>query len=112
MGLTYGYSVTNITAFSNASTLLFETLQFQSLAGPSALSGIRSSKIIPTFTYNTVNNPMNPTQGKSLYLGLTVEGLGGNVRTISPVIEAKYFRPHYHGRNVIALHFTSAFATG
>ena len=59
-----------------------------------------------------MNNPVNPTQGKSLYLGLTVEGLGGNVRTISPVMEAKYFRPHYHGRNVIALHFLSSFATG
>src|SRR6185295_3974053 len=35
-----------------------------------------------------------------------------NVRTLSPVMDAKYFRPHYHGRNVIALHFTSAFATG
>jgi outer membrane protein insertion porin family len=112
VGITYGYSVTSIKAFSSASTLLFETLQFQSLAGPSALEGIRSSKIIPSFTYNTVNNPINPTQGKSLSLYLTVEGLGGNVRTISPVMEARYFRPHYRGRNVIALRFTSAFATG
>ncbi len=112
IGLTYGYSVTNITAFSNASTLLFEALQFQSLAGPSAFSGINSSKFIPTFNYNTVDNPINPHTGKSLYLGLNFEGAGGNVRTISPVLEAKYFRPNYHGRNVIALHFLSAFASG
>jgi len=112
VGLTYGYSVTNIKAFSSASTLLFEALQFQSLAGPSALEGIRSSRIVPTFIYNTVNNPINPTQGKSLYLGTTIEGLGGNVRAISNVLETKYFRPHYHGRNVIALHFSSAFVTG
>jgi outer membrane protein insertion porin family len=113
VGITYGYSVTSIKAFSNASTLLFETLQFQSLAGPSALSGIRSSKIIPTFTYDTVSpNRLNPRQGQSLYLGLTFEGLGGNVRTITPTLEATYFRPHYHGRNVIALRVSSAFATG
>jgi len=112
VGLTYGYSVTSIKAFSSASTLLFEALQFQSLAGPSALGGIRSSKIVPTFTYNTVNNPMNPTQGKSLYLGTTIEGLGGNVRAISSVVEAKYFRPHYRGRNTIALHLMSSFVTG
>jgi outer membrane protein insertion porin family len=112
VGITYGYSVTSITAFSNASTLLFESLQFQSLAGPSALSGIRSSKIVPTFSYNTVNNPINPTSGKSLYVGFTLEGVGGNVRTLSPVVDAKYFRPNYHKRNVIALHFLSAFATG
>jgi outer membrane protein insertion porin family len=112
LGVTYGYSVTNIKAFSSASTLLFETLKFQSLAGPSALDGIRSSRIVPTISYNTVNNPINPTQGKSLYMGVTVEGLGGNVRTVSPVLEAKYFRPNYHGRNVIALHLLTAFATG
>jgi outer membrane protein insertion porin family len=45
-------------------------------------------------------------------MGLTVEGLGGNVRTVSPVLSAKYFRPNYHKRNVIALNFTAAFATG
>jgi len=112
VGLTYGYSVTSIKAFSSASTLLFEALQFQSLAGPSALEGIRSSRIMPTFTYNTVNNPVNPTQGKSLYLGTTIEGLGGNVRSISNVLDAKYFRPHYRGRNVIALHLMSSFVTG
>ena len=33
LGLSYGYSLTNITAFSAASTSLFEVLQFQSLAG-------------------------------------------------------------------------------
>jgi outer membrane protein insertion porin family len=112
VGLTYGYTVTNIKAFSSASTLLFEALQFQSLAGPSALEGIRSSKIAPTFTYNTVNNPINPTQGKSFYLGTTIEGLGGNVRAISSVMDMKYFRPHYRGRNTIALHFMSAFVSG
>jgi outer membrane protein insertion porin family len=82
------------------------------LAGPSSLEGIRSSRIIPTFTYNTVNSPLNPTQGKSLSLGTTIDGLGGNVRSISSFLEAKYFRPHYRGRNVIALHFLSSFVTG
>ena len=44
VGLTYGFSTTNITAFSQSSQLLFQSLQFQSLAGPSALQGIKSSK--------------------------------------------------------------------
>src|SRR5438445_488859 len=38
LGLTYGYSRTDITAFSTASTDLFEVLDFQSLAGASALT--------------------------------------------------------------------------
>ena len=70
LGLTYGYSDTSIQSFSTASTELFEALQFQSLAGPSALSGIHSSQITPTLTYNTVDNPINPTHGKSLFLFL------------------------------------------
>jgi outer membrane protein insertion porin family len=111
LGMSYGYSLTNITAFSAASTSLFEVLQFQSLEGASALSGIRSSYVSPTFTYNTVNNPINPTGGKSLFYSFKVEGLGGNVKAMSNVLEAKYFHPN-HKRNVIALHFLGAFAEG
>jgi outer membrane protein insertion porin family len=114
LGLTYGYSDTSIQSFSTASTALFEVLQFQSLAGPSALSGIRSSRISPTLTYNTVDNPMNPTHGKSLFYSFSFEGgpLGGNVRALTNVVEAKYFRPLYHKRNVLAFHFVGSFATG
>ena len=112
LGLTYGYSHTNISAFSTASTDLFEVLNFQSLAGPSALTGIDSSYINPTITYNTVNNPINPTGGKSLFYSFKVEGLGGNVKAMTNVVEAKYFHPTYHKRNVLAFHFVGAFATG
>jgi len=112
LGLTYGYSHTNISAFSTASTDLFEVLQFQSLAGPSALSGIESSYLMPTFTYNTVNNPMNPTTGRSLFYSFKVEGLGGNVKALTNVLEAKYFHPVYHKRNVLAFHFVGSFSTG
>jgi outer membrane protein insertion porin family len=112
LGLTYGYSRTNITAFSTASTDLFEVLNFQSLAGASALTGIDSSYLNPTLTYNTVNNPMNPTSGKSLFYSFKVEGLGGNVRAMSNVVEAKYFHPINRKRNVLAFHFVGAFATG
>ena len=112
LGLSYGYSRTNITAFSAASTNLFEVLNFQSLAGPSALTGIDSSYINPTLTYNTVNNPINPTGGKSLFYSFKLEGLGGNVKAATNVVEAKYFHPINHKRNVLAFHFVGAFATG
>ena len=112
VGLTYGYTNTNISAFSNASTLLFETLSFQSLSGPSALKGIRSSALTPTFTYNTVNNPVNPTGGKELFYSLNWQGLGGNVRALSNVLETKYFRPINRQRNVLAFHFVGSFVTG
>ncbi len=112
LGLTYGYSRTDITAFSTASTDLFEVLDFQSLAGASALTGIDSSYINPTLTYNTVNSPLNPTGGKSLFYSFKLEGLGGNVKATTNVLEAKYFHAINHKRNVLAFHFVGAFATG
>jgi outer membrane protein insertion porin family len=114
LGLTYGYTDTSITGLSTASTALFNVLQFQQLEGPSSLSGIHESKVTPTFTYNTVDNPVNPTHGKSLFLSTSFEGgpIGGNVNTFSEVVEAKYFRPNYHRRNVIAVRLLGAFETG
>ena len=112
LGMTYGYSHTDITAYSTASTDLFEVLQFQSLGGPSALTGIDSSYIMPSFTYNTVNNPMNPSTGKSLFYSVKLEGVGGNVKAVTNVLEAKYFRPTYHKRNVLAFHFVGSFVSG
>jgi outer membrane protein insertion porin family len=114
LGLTYGYTSTSITGLSPAATALFNVLQFQQLAGPSSLTGIHESKVTPTLTYNTVDNPVNPTRGKSLFLSTSFEGgfLGGNVNTVSEVVEAKYFRPNFHHRNVIALRVLGAFETG
>jgi outer membrane protein insertion porin family len=114
IGLTYGFTDTSITGLSTASTALFNVLQFQQLEGPSSLSGIHESKITPTLTYNTVDNPVNPTHGRSLFISSSFEGsiLGGNVNTVSEIVEAKYFRPNYHKRNVIALRFLGAFESG
>jgi outer membrane protein insertion porin family len=114
VGLTYGYTATSIKSLSTAATALFSVLQFQQLAGPSSLSGIHESRVVPSITYNTVDNPVNPTRGKSLFTSTSIEGgpLGGNVNTITEIVEAKYFRPNYHRRNVIALRFLGAYETG
>jgi outer membrane protein insertion porin family len=114
LGLTYGYTSTSIKSLSTAATALFSVLQFQSLAGPSSLAGIHESRVVPSLTYNTVDNPVNPTHGKSLYISSSFEGgpLGGNVNTATEIVEAKYFRPNYHRRNVIAMRFLAAYETG
>ena len=114
VGITYGFSTTNITAFSQSAQLLFEFTQFRSLAGPSALSGIQSSKITPTISYNTVDNPQNPTSGKSFYYGLGWEGgpLGGNTNTLSNTFTMTYFHPHHHHRNVIGIRVLTSAITG
>ena len=114
MGLTYSYSRTSLTAFSSASSVLFDALQFRSFAGPSQLTGIVSSKITPTFTYSTVNSLYNPTGGKYFFAGLSFEGgpLQGNVHSVAPSFEFKYFHPINKHRNVLAFHALASFATG
>ena len=57
---------------------------------------------------------MNPTRGKSLFYSFSFEGgpIGGNVKAITNVVEAKYFRPINKRRNVLAFHFAGSFVTG
>jgi outer membrane protein insertion porin family len=112
IGVSYGLTRTSIKSFNQASSLLFESLQFRSLTGPSALNGIVSSTITPSISYNTVNNPINPTAGKSFYYSVGFSGLGGNVKTITNVFDAKYFHPINKRRNVLGLHFSAAHTTG
>ncbi len=79
---------------------------------------ILTSRVTPNIFYNTLNAAMDPTSGQSLYLGLSFAGgvLGGDVRTISPSIEYKFFkpirvgnpeRPHVFGMRVQAGHVRS-----
>jgi outer membrane protein insertion porin family len=112
IGVTYGYTLTDINATTNAAQVLFDTLQFRSFAGPSALRGIRSSKITSTFTYNTIDNPVNPRHGRSFVYALGFEGIGGNARSVTQTFEGKYFRPVNHKRNVLGFRLQTAFTTG
>ncbi len=95
VGLTYSFSVSSLRAFNSVSQAYFEALNFRGLEGPNALRGITSSQIMPTYLYNTLNNAFNPTSGKYIYAALSFSGniLGGNVNTIRPVLEFKYFHP-------------------
>ena len=113
-GLTYGLTRTNITAFNDASQLLFQSIQFRSFAGPSALNGIVSSTITPTFSYNSIDNPQEPTKGKSFFYSFAFTGgpIGGNVNTITNVLEVKRFKPVNKRRNVLGLHAQVAYITG
>ncbi|MGB0037193.1 MAG: outer membrane protein assembly factor BamA [Candidatus Acidiferrales bacterium] len=114
IGLNYAFSTTNITTFSQSAQLLFETVQFRSLAGPSALRGIRSSKISPTLSYSTVDSQLSPRHGKSFFLGAAIEGgpLQGNVNTISTTFSMSYFHPTYKNRNVIGFRLLSSIVSG
>ncbi len=114
VGLTYGLTRTNISTYNQSSQLLFTQLQYGSIAGPSALNGIIASTITGTISYNTIDNPINATKGKSYFYSLSFTGgpLGGNVNTITNTGELKYFRPINHHRNAIGVRILGGFTNG
>ena len=93
VGITYGFDVSSISTFTTASQLYFEDVTFRNLSGPNALSGIKTSKVTPNFTYNHIDYPSRPHNGKSFFVGTDISGLGGNVRAVRPVAEYKQFIP-------------------
>ncbi len=114
VGVTYGWDNSRVSTFSGASRQYFEYLNFQNVHGPNSLNGIRTSKIIPNYFYNSVNHPISPTQGRSLYISGEVAGsiLGGNVNVFRPTIEAKYFRSVNKRRNVLGFRVLGSFLSG
>jgi outer membrane protein insertion porin family len=52
------------------------------------------SKIVPSFVFNTVDNPIFPTTGRRLSMSMDMAGLGGNTHFIKPSIEAVGFFRH------------------
>ncbi len=79
---------------------------------------IITSRLTPSVVYNTLNSPIDPTQGQSLFLGFSLSGgvLGGDVRTFAPSLEYKFFtplarkrsaKPHVLGMRLLASHIRS-----
>ncbi len=115
LALTYGYDISHIKTLTDAATNYFDYINFSGVSGPNSLSGIHTSTITPSYQYNTVNHPINPTGGKSLFVSTGFAGsiLGGNVNTVQPSIDAKYFHVDpLHKKNVLAFHLLATMTTG
>jgi outer membrane protein insertion porin family len=52
------------------------------------------SKVVPSFVFNTVDNPIFPTTGRRLSASMDFAGLGGNTKFLKPSIEAVGFFRH------------------
>lgn len=114
VSLTYGYSTSKYTVLTTAAKVYFDYINFQGLGGPNTLTGIRTSQIIPSYIYNTVDHPITPTRGKSIALSCGFAGsfLGGNVNMIQPSVDFKWFRAGFRRGHVIGLHLLGAFVSG
>ncbi len=122
VGLNYGFDVSSITTFTTSSQLFFEDVNFRNVSGPAALTGIRTSKVTPNFSWNRIDYPLRPHNGKSFFAGVDVGGIGGNTKMIRPVIEYKQFvpmkglRPKFghpeEGRQTFGFRILASHATG
>ena len=115
LGLAYGYDDSSIKTESLGAQTYFTALNFLGVSGPNALNGIKTSKIVPSYSYNSKNSYMNPTAGKSIFFSVDFAGsfLGGNVNTIKPVFDGQYYHasPRWH-KNVLAFHLMGSVLFG
>jgi outer membrane protein insertion porin family len=49
------------------------------------------SKVVPSIVYNTVDQPIFPTQGKRFSASIDLAGLGGNTNFYKPMIEGVWY---------------------
>jgi outer membrane protein insertion porin family len=115
IGLTYGFDISSTKTLTTAADNYFQYINFSGVAGPNSLTGVRTSHVTPSYSYNTVNHPITPTGGRSLFVSFDFAGsiLGGNVNTIRPTLDAKYFHPApWHRSHILALHLMGSAITG
>ncbi|HXW13646.1 MAG TPA: outer membrane protein assembly factor BamA, partial [Terriglobia bacterium] len=110
-GITYNWDDSSIKTFSTASQIFFQTIAFRSISGPSALTGIITSKVTPAFSYSTINNPIRPYKGTSFFIASDLAGPGGNVNFYRPVISFIHWKPLYK-QNTLGVHLQGSFVSG
>jgi outer membrane protein insertion porin family len=118
VGLGYSFDTSSISVFSDFSRLYFQQLNFRNISGPNSLTGIITSKIIPSFTMNTIDSPVHPHRGRSVFIGGDIAGLGGNVSFFRPLASytrwtpMKGIRPNRDGRNSLGIRIQGSFISG
>ena len=71
-----------------------------------------TSKVVPNFSYNRIDNPQRPHSGQSFYVATEIAGLGGNTHYFKPVAEWKKFRPMQKGRNTLGFRVQGSWISG
>lgn len=114
LSLTYGIDKSNITPGNTGSKTQFEYSNFLNFDGPNSLNGIITSRIIPSYTYNTVDHPITPSRGRSFTASVSYAGgpLGGNVNLIEPTVSATYYRRGFSPKHVIGMRGLGRFLSG
>jgi outer membrane protein insertion porin family len=119
IGITYSWNKSSVTAFSQASQNLFQTLAFRSgIQGQNSLEGILTSEISLSLSENKMDALFLPHTGYEFSSALQVAGIWGSVRYIRPVVEWKQFFPikglrlNPQGRNTLGYRVQISYIRG
>jgi outer membrane protein insertion porin family len=118
IGLTFQLDNSETDAVNAATQDYFESIltsEGQTYASNTQSFGVyRTRKLVPSFSYSTVDNPYYPTRGKSASFTFEYNGgfLGGNTNYFRPTAEFRYFKPHTRRQNVIAVRLLTSHVRG
>lgn len=80
---------------------IFDTQRFRGVGGDIVARdfAFRKSNLVPSYTYNSIDNRLEPTQGFGTTVSLEYAGgpLGGEVELLRPEFEMTYYRPVTRG---------------
>ncbi len=119
IGITYSWNKSSVTAFSQASQNLFQTLSFRSgIQGQNSLEGILTSEVSLSLSEDKLDALFLPHTGYEFSSALQVAGIWGSVRFIRPVVEWKQYFPikglklNRQGRNTLGYRVQISYVRG
>jgi len=93
-----GCNTINVSNLSTISPTALEQLRRNPFLFDSFLIGTNGnrtiSKVSPSYVFNTIDNPIFPTNGKRVTMAIDLGGLGGNTAYYKPTLEGIWYHPH------------------
>jgi outer membrane protein insertion porin family len=117
-GTTFQWDNSQTEAVNPATRDYFQNVQSQEqssfTSNTDSFGLYRTRKVVPSYTYNTVDNPYYPSRGQSIQASFEYTGglFGGNTNFYRPTVEYRFFKPHTRRRNVIAMRVMASHIRG
>ncbi len=120
LGLTYQWTNSETGAVNEATRDYFTNVRTQEAESfitetGSSFGRYKQRKVTPTYTYNTIQNPFNPTGGQNVTTSFEFTGgpLGGNVNFYRPTFEYRFFKPlGFRNRPIFAMRAMASHVRG
>jgi outer membrane protein insertion porin family len=113
LGITYVLDKSSTTGINPATQEYFSAVssQNQNFVTGQGFTTFGARRVLPSYSYSTVNNPYNPTRGHSFTGTFEFTGgfLGGDINFYRPSGDFRYYRPMNNGRNTFAMRLMASY---